>query len=35
MIAAIAAVHALTLVTGNVADFEGVEGLQVEDWFTA
>ncbi len=33
-IAAIAAVHALTLVTANVRDFRGVQGLRVEDWRT-
>jgi len=31
-IAAIAAVHGLTLVTANVRDFRHVEGLRVEDW---
>jgi tRNA(fMet)-specific endonuclease VapC len=33
-IAAIAVVHALTLVTANVRDFRRVEGLRVEDWRT-
>jgi tRNA(fMet)-specific endonuclease VapC len=32
-IAAIAAVHALTLVTANVRDFRHVEGITVENWF--
>jgi tRNA(fMet)-specific endonuclease VapC len=31
-IAAIAFVHALTLVTANVRDFRSVKGLRVEDW---
>jgi tRNA(fMet)-specific endonuclease VapC len=31
-IAAIAFVHALTLVTANVRDFRSVKGLHVEDW---
>jgi tRNA(fMet)-specific endonuclease VapC len=33
-IAAIAAVHGLTLVTANVQDFRHVEGLRVEDWWS-
>jgi tRNA(fMet)-specific endonuclease VapC len=33
-IAAIAVVNGLTLVTANVRDFRGVEGLRVEDWRT-
>ncbi|MCA9545748.1 MAG: type II toxin-antitoxin system VapC family toxin [Myxococcales bacterium] len=32
-IAAVAAVNGLVLVTRNVKDFEGYEGLLVEDWF--
>jgi tRNA(fMet)-specific endonuclease VapC len=31
-IAAIAVVQGVTLVTANVRDFRGVEGLRVEDW---
>jgi len=31
-IAAIALVHDLTLVTGNVAEFSRVTGLKIEDW---
>lgn len=31
-IAAIALQHGLTLVTGNVRHFEGIPGLNVEDW---
>jgi tRNA(fMet)-specific endonuclease VapC len=31
-IAAVAVVNGLTLVTANVRDFRGVEGLRVEDW---
>jgi tRNA(fMet)-specific endonuclease VapC len=31
-IAAIAAVHGLTLVTANVADFRPFKGLQVRRW---
>jgi tRNA(fMet)-specific endonuclease VapC len=31
-IAAIALVHDLTLVTGNVSEFKRVHGLRVEDW---
>lgn len=31
-IAAIASVHGLALVTANVADFRGFDGLTVEDW---
>ena len=33
-IAAIAVMHALTLVTANARDFRHVEGLRVEDWCT-
>lgn len=33
-IAAVAVVRALTLVTANVRDFRGVQGLRVEDWRT-
>jgi tRNA(fMet)-specific endonuclease VapC len=32
MIAAIAQVHNLTLVTHNLSEFSRVPGLQVEDW---
>ena len=32
MIAAVALVHNLTLVTNNVADFQGIPGLRLEDW---
>ena len=31
-IAAIAAVHGLTLVTRNLPDFAGIDGLLVESW---
>jgi tRNA(fMet)-specific endonuclease VapC len=31
-IAAIAAVHGLTLVTANARDFRGIDGLKVADW---
>jgi tRNA(fMet)-specific endonuclease VapC len=31
-IAAIAAVHDLTLVTANISDFENFKGLQLENW---
>jgi len=31
-IAAIAGVHGLILVTSNVQDFEGFQGLKIEDW---
>jgi len=31
-IAAIAAVHDATLVTGNASDFESFEGLRIENW---
>ena len=34
-IAAIAAVHGLTLVTRNVKDFTAFHGLSVESWFSA
>ncbi len=33
-IAAIAVVHGLTLVTANVRDFRGIEGLRVVNWST-
>jgi tRNA(fMet)-specific endonuclease VapC len=33
-IAAIAVVHGLTLVTANVRDFRGFQGLRVENWST-
>lgn len=33
-IAAVAAVHGLTIVTANVRDFRHVEGVTVENWFT-
>jgi tRNA(fMet)-specific endonuclease VapC len=32
MIASVALVHDLTLVTHNTADFESIPGLRVEDW---
>jgi tRNA(fMet)-specific endonuclease VapC len=35
MIAAVALVHDLTLVTHNTADFQRVPGLRLVDWFTA
>ncbi len=34
MIAAVALVHHLTLVTHNTADFQFIPGLQFEDWLT-
>jgi tRNA(fMet)-specific endonuclease VapC len=34
MIAAVAAVHGLTLVTRNLADYAGFKGLDVDDWRT-
>ena len=34
MIAAVALVHDLTLVTHNTADFQFVPGLRLEDWLT-
>jgi tRNA(fMet)-specific endonuclease VapC len=34
-IAAVAAVHGLTLVTANARDFRHVEGVRVENWFVA
>jgi tRNA(fMet)-specific endonuclease VapC len=34
MIAAIAIVNGLTLVTHNVGEFSRVQGLQLEDWQT-
>ncbi|MCK5198567.1 MAG: type II toxin-antitoxin system VapC family toxin [Spirochaetales bacterium] len=33
-IASIAMVNNLTLVTRNIKDFENIEGLKVEDWFS-
>ena len=33
-IAAVANVHALTLVTNNIKDFQHIAGLQLEDWLT-
>ena len=35
LIAAIALVHELTLVTNNTAHFSRIAGLQVEDWLTS
>jgi len=35
MIAAVALVHDLTLVTHNTADFRPIPGLRLEDWLTA
>lgn len=34
MIAAVALVHDLTLVTHNTRDFENIPGLRLEDWIT-
>lgn len=34
MIASVALVHDLTLVTHNTADFKNVSGLRLEDWLT-
>ena len=34
MIAAVALVHNLTLVTHNTADFQNIPGLRLEDWLT-
>ena len=34
MIASVALVHNLTLVTHNTADFTSIPGLQLEDWLT-
>ena len=34
MIAAVALVHNLTLVTNNTADFQNIPGLRLEDWLT-
>jgi tRNA(fMet)-specific endonuclease VapC len=34
MIAAVALVHNLTLVTNNTADFQNVPGLRLDDWLT-
>jgi tRNA(fMet)-specific endonuclease VapC len=32
MIAAVALVHNLTLVTNNTADFQNIPGLRLDDW---
>ena len=34
MIAAVALVHDLTLVTNNTADFQSIPGLRLDDWLT-
>ena len=34
MIASVALVHNLTLVTHNLADFQSIPGLRLEDWLT-
>jgi tRNA(fMet)-specific endonuclease VapC len=34
MIAAVALVHSLTLVTHNTADFQNIPGLRLDDWLT-
>jgi predicted nucleic acid-binding protein len=34
MIASVALVHDLTLVTHNTADYQHVPGLRLEDWLT-
>jgi tRNA(fMet)-specific endonuclease VapC len=34
MIAAVALVHSLTLVTNNTADFRYIRGLRLDDWLT-
>ena len=34
MIASVALVHNLTLVTNNTIDFQGIAGLRLEDWLT-
>jgi tRNA(fMet)-specific endonuclease VapC len=34
MIASVALVHNLTLVTHNTADFQNIPGLRLEDWLT-
>ena len=34
MIAAVALVHDLTLVTNNTKDFQNIPGLRLEDWLT-
>ena len=34
MIAAVAAVHGLTLVTNNLADYQGFEGLALTNWLS-
>jgi tRNA(fMet)-specific endonuclease VapC len=34
LIATVALVHNLTLVTHNTADFQNIPGLRLEDWLT-
>jgi tRNA(fMet)-specific endonuclease VapC len=34
MIASVALVHNMTLVTNNTADYQNVPGLQLDDWLT-
>ena len=34
MIAAVALLHNLTLVTNNTADFQKIPGLRLDDWLT-
>jgi len=34
MIASVALVHNLTLVTHNTADFQNIPGLRLDDWLT-
>jgi tRNA(fMet)-specific endonuclease VapC len=34
MIASVALVHDLTLVTHNTADYRSISGLRLEDWLT-
>ena len=34
MIATVALVHNLTLVTNNTADFQNIQGLRLDDWLT-
>jgi predicted nucleic acid-binding protein len=34
MIAAVALVHNLTLITNNIADFQNIPGLRLVDWLT-